>query len=221
VRIEAERVESEARAKQAEALRVAAEEKAKRDAEEAEERILAEQQRAREAHAQRVEAEERAELDAEEARQRHVAELKAGADREKRAQTEAAQTRYNEAHGRILREEAAITALDAKLLSAGVLKVRRATAANKPKAVKLESEIAAMVAELASTKSILENLDKLSQTPQCPTCKQAITPDILSAVIGPIAKSYSELDQKRAAAIAERKSLGDPDGAACRKIAAS
>lgn len=86
LRIEAERVEAEARAKQAEALRVAAEEKAKREAQEAEERLLAEQQRAREADAQRVEAKERAAREAELAEKRRLDDL--AAERE-RAEAEA------------------------------------------------------------------------------------------------------------------------------------
>lgn len=126
----------------------------------------------------------------------------------------AATARYNDAHGRIQREEAAITLLEGKLLSAGVLKERKKTAGQLKKAQEFDLKISSLNATIQARKAALAEVERLGAQPSCPTCKQAVTPETLAALLDPI-NSASNADAKELReAQGARKAIGDPEGAA-------
>lgn len=202
-RVELERAEAEAKAKQAEAQRVAAEAKAVQDAADAAEALRVEQERAQEAAKQ---------AEAERERERQAAAEES--ERNYRIQHAAATVRYNEAHGRIQREESHVAELDAKLLSAGVLTARKKTAAQLKKAKELDADILRLSAESSAKKTAIATMEKLAAQPQCPTCSQPITAEVMATLVGPLMTAYSDAAQSLRAAQETRKALGDPEGAA-------
>lgn len=232
-RVELERAAAEARAKQAEAQREqeaaaaaeslrAAQEQARFAAEEAERTRLATEEAARQAEARRMEDEARFAKESHEAAQRHAEHVRL-AEEEKLAATArasyaqlhaVASARYNDAHMRIIREESAISALDAKLLSTGVLKDRKKTAGNLKKAKDLDADIMRLTSEVTTKKAAISKMEELAARPECPTCGQAITAEVMATLVGPLTTAYSEAAQALRTAQDARKLIGDPEGAA-------
>jgi AAA domain len=121
-----------------------------------------------------------------------------------------AEQRLVQARGRLDREAALVTELDARMLAPKKLKELEALSKKAPEAAKLDALTAELTVSLRLKKEALAKLKELSANPTCPTCATPITEELMQAIGHPIIKEIDELNDRSKQAFDDRKALGDP-----------
>jgi len=100
-----------------------------------------------------------------------------------------------------------------ELLSAKALKEAEKLAAGAEKGKKLEAEMQQNAGALAEVRRTLAKLNDLGEAGVCPTCSQAITPEVFAVIEVPIAEKCEFLTDQALDLQDARKLLGDYEGA--------
>lgn len=125
-----------------------------------------------------------------------------------------AERRRDEAKARIAREAREVEQAESKLLSKAKLAEAEKIAKGAAKAKELDDSAAKLSGQVDAKRADLAKITALAKNPSCPTCGTVLTEDLLASIAAPLNSEMTALFEKYDAALAERKALGDPAGAA-------
>jgi hypothetical protein len=125
-------------------------------------------------------------------------------------QKERYQQKAAEAQAKIVNEQKERETVAANAVSKATMKKLEAEAAGAEKVAQLDSAILTRDAAIAAYTRQLAAIQSLGKTPKCPTCFQAITPDVIDEIGVPIIEAKQELYRQQDADIEARKALGTP-----------
>lgn len=121
----------------------------------------------------------------------------------------ARQAKAAELESRLSAERANVNAVAERVLTEPKKKELKKIAQGDAKAQEIEREISALNGRIAELKEQTASLASLANSPQCPTCQQAITVEILNGIIAPLSKELSDSQAKVSVLYHQRKSIGD------------
>jgi chromosome segregation ATPase len=118
--------------------------------------------------------------------------------------------RLRDLENAVEREKLTYSSYEAQLLSDALVKDLKKTVKNAAKAKKLDTDIQRLMVELEAAKNSINAIQALEAAPECPTCKQTITEDMLKAMYEPLVEASDKLHRALTAAQDERSKMTDP-----------